>query len=108
MKELEIACSLGVGEMVDRSGEWRALFQDTLVERDAIPRGISLRLRRQPTTLSRLEHLVELEQQCCAWINWKITTGEEIVVEATAEHPDGTRLLAEWFGVAASKGDRAG
>ncbi len=102
IRELPIACSLDGGERRTREEEWRALLEDTLIERRPIPGGIALRLHAERSAVSRLTDLIELERQCCSWIDWKTTEGDSLLVEATSSREDGARLIAQWFGLSSS------
>ena len=63
-----------------------------LVERDAVPGGI--RLSAQPGAAAALLDLIELERECCAWIQFEVTDGA--VVTLTADG-DGETVLAGMF-----------
>ena len=83
--------------MTAREGEWRALLEDALLERRQIPRGVALRLTPDSNVIAEIARLIELERQCCSWIDWKITEGDSVLVEATSPDDAGARLLAVWF-----------
>lgn len=63
-----------------------------LVERDVVPGGI--RLSAAPGAAAALLELVELERECCAWIQFDVR--EEAVVTMTAEG-DGEAVLTQMF-----------
>ncbi len=102
IRELPIACSLNGEQRTTREDDWRDLLEDALIERRPIPGGIALRLHGRPSAVSRLRELIELERQCCSWIDWEITEADPVVVEATSSREDGAPLLARWFGVSES------
>ena len=83
-----------------REGEWRGLLEGASIERRRIPSGIALRLHADSKGLAELTRLIELERQCCSWINWKVTEGDSVLVEATSSEEEGARLLAVWFDAA--------
>ena len=99
IRELPIACSLQAEHRTTREDEWKNLLESALIERRPIPSGVSLRLHANSTVVSELSRLIELERQCCSWIDWKITEGDSVLVEATSRQEDGARLIAAWFGV---------
>ena len=63
-----------------------------LVDRDVVSGGI--RLSPAPGAAAALIDLVDLERECCAWINFSVS--ESSVVTLTAEG-DGEAVLAEMF-----------
>lgn len=96
--EMPVACSLTPGDTEARRDEWRRLLEANLVEREVIPGGIRLLLRPSAAAATQVKRLAELEQGCCAWINWSIDEGATLAVDATAAEPEGTQLLRAWFG----------
>lgn len=97
-----IVCSLDGGDMRTRLEEWKDLLTTALIERRVIEGGVALRLKAAPVAVSELRRLVELEQRCCSWIQWRISEGDVLSVEATSSDEDGARLLAEWFGASST------
>jgi hypothetical protein len=90
-----IACTLSTSELKDREGAWKKLLGSGLVERDLVPGGI--RLRPAPgaaTALIDLFALIDLERECCAWIQFDV--GDGSVVTMTADG-DGEAVLAGMF-----------
>ena len=63
-----------------------------LVERDLVPGGI--RLSAAPGAVVALSELIDLERECCAWINFEV--GDGSVVTLTAEG-EGEAVLAGMF-----------
>jgi hypothetical protein len=68
------------------------LMSSGLVQRDPVPGGI--RLSAAPGAADALLELVELERECCAWIQFDVRDGA--VVTMTAEG-DGAAVLAGMF-----------
>ena len=97
-KEAVVACSLGADDMEKRRQDWKDLLGENLVERREIPEGICLLLRSSVRAAAELRRLVELENACCGWINWSISEGAMLEVDATADQPQGTQLLRTWLG----------
>jgi hypothetical protein len=97
IRELPIACSLSGEHRTAREDEWRELLEDILIERRLIPNGVALRLPADSTAVAELTRLIDLERQCCSWIDWKITEGESVLVEATSSDEEGARVLAVLF-----------
>jgi hypothetical protein len=87
-----IACTLSSEDLRDREGAWVKLLASGLVERDVVPGGI--RLIAAPGAAAALLKLVDLERECCAWIEFDVRDGT--VVTMTAEG-DGEAVLTGMF-----------
>jgi hypothetical protein len=87
-----IACTLSAEDLRDREKAWAKLIASGLVRREAVPGGI--RLTAAPGAAAGLLELIELERECCAWIQFDVRDGA--VVTMTAEG-DGESVLAEMF-----------
>ncbi len=93
MGELKpIMCTLSAFELDDRAAAWRKLLGSGLVQRDRVPGGI--RLRAQPGAQAAMIELIDLERECCAWINYELSN--DSVVTLTAEG-DGEAVIAGMF-----------
>jgi hypothetical protein len=87
-----IACTLTASDLRDREGAWNKLMGSGLVARDLVAGGI--RLRPAPGATAALIELIDLERECCAWINFEVS--DDSVVTLTAEG-DGEAVLAGMF-----------
>jgi hypothetical protein len=87
-----IACTLSASDLQDRQGAWKKLMGSGLVARVVVPGGI--RLSPAPGAAAALVELIDLERQCCAWIQFEVSDGS--VVTLTAEG-DGAAVLAGMF-----------
>ena len=85
-------CTLSDSELQDRGAAWRKLWSSGLLSRERIPGGI--RLRAEPGAAVALGRLVELERECCAWIDYETGDGWAVL---TAPGP-GEDVLATMFG----------
>ena len=92
-----IACTLTSADLEDREGAWAKVLGSGLVGRDRVAGGI--RLHAAPGAAAALIELIDLERECCAWIDFEVArdpvTGEANVV-LTAEG-DGAEVLAGMF-----------
>lgn len=86
-----IMCTLTSAELKDRGAAWRKLLGSGLVRRESVPGGI--RLLAEPGASEALIQLVDLERECCAWIDFEV---DGSVVTLTAEK-DGEAVLAGMF-----------
>src|SRR5438067_11051384 len=92
-----IACTLTAADLRDRQGAWAKLLGSGLVDRDSVAGGI--RLHAASAAAAALIELIDLERECCAWIQFSVTrdpiSGEADVL-LTAER-DGEAVLAGIF-----------
>jgi hypothetical protein len=98
--ETTVACTLETGMMQDRRSEWEQLLRATLTHREAIPGGVRIVLRRHQGVVNEVTRLIQLEQDCCRWIDWEIGGQRFVEVKASAARDQGAQVLREWFGVA--------
>jgi hypothetical protein len=87
-----IACTLSASDLKDREGAWRKLIRSELVQREIVPGG--LRLTAAPGAAAALIELIDLERECCAWINFEVTEGSVVTLTALGE---GEAVLAGMF-----------
>ena len=87
-----IACTLSSSELRDREGAWNKLMGSGLVRRDAVPGGI--RLSPAPGAAAALIDLIDLERECCAWINFEVSDGAVVTLTAAGAGAD---VLAGMF-----------
>jgi hypothetical protein len=87
-----IMCTLTGDELQDRGRAWQKLLGSGLVERRRIPGGI--RLRAEPGARVALFELVDLERECCAWIDFDVDESSAVMLTAPG---DGEAVLAGMF-----------
>jgi hypothetical protein len=87
-----IACTLSASDLKDRAGAWRKLMGSGLVRRELVPGGI--RLSAAKGAAAALIELIDLERECCAWIDFEVTEGSVVTLTAGA---DGEAVLAGMF-----------
>jgi hypothetical protein len=97
-KLLPIACTLSAADLVDRGFAWQKLLGSGLVKRDRVPGGIRLTAARGAA--ASLIELIDLERECCAWIDFDV---EGPVVTLTAD-ADGEAVLASMFEIESGAG----
>ena len=86
-----IVCTLTPSDLNDREAAWRKLFASRLLHRERVPGGI--RLEAQPGAKQALMQLVDLERECCAWIDFAVD-GSSVTMTADG---DGESVLAGMF-----------
>jgi hypothetical protein len=92
-----IACTLTAEDLRDREGAWAKLLGSGLVDRDRVAGGV--RLHAAPGASAALIELIDLERECCAWIDFDVARDPllgEVDVVLTAEG-DGEAVLATMF-----------
>jgi hypothetical protein len=87
-----IACTLTASDLQDRHGAWNKLMGSGLVAREAVPGGI--RLSPAPGAAAALIALIDLERECCRWIQFEVS--DRSIVTLTAEG-EGAAVLAGMF-----------
>jgi hypothetical protein len=87
-----IACTLSASDLRDREGAWNKLMGSGLVAREVVPGGI--RLSPAPGAAAALLELIDLERECCAWIQFEVTDASVVTMTAEA---DGAAALAGMF-----------
>jgi hypothetical protein len=90
-----IACTLSASDLKDRQGAWNKLMSSGLVARELVPGGI--RLSPAPGAAAALIELIDLERDCCAWIEFEVGDGSVVTLTAAGE---GEAVLAGMFVVA--------
>src|SRR4029077_17241694 len=79
-----IVCTLASSDLRDRGVAWRKLFASGLLNRDRVPGGI--RLSAQPGAVEALRALIDLERECCAWIDYDVDSkGATLTAEGGGE-----------------------
>jgi hypothetical protein len=89
-------CTLSAADLQDRETAWQKLWSSGLLQRERVPGGI--RLRAEPGAARALMDLVELERECCAWIEYEIGS-DSVTLTATG---DGEAVLGGMFAPSAS------
>lgn len=84
-------CTLSASELKNRGAAWRKLYGSGLLTRKRVPGGI--RLRAEAGAAEALMQLIDLERECCAWINYE-ATGSTVTLTASGE---GEHVLAGMF-----------
>jgi hypothetical protein len=65
-----IMCTLTASDLKDRGKAWRKLWASGLLSRERVPGGI--RLSAELGATKALMDLIDLERECCAWIDYEV------------------------------------
>ncbi|HSS94029.1 MAG TPA: hypothetical protein VLR46_08565 [Candidatus Dormibacteraeota bacterium] len=88
-----IACTLTEDQHAEVEAAWRQLFQTALLSRDLVPGG--LRLTVAAGAESELRRLIEIEGECCGWVDFAI---EGPSVTMTAQGNEGEQAIQAMWG----------
>lgn len=92
-----LMCTLSAAEMGDRRSAWAKVFNSGLVTRESIPGGIAF--HAAPDAAEALISLIDLERECCAWIDFEVLKDDssgEATINLTADG-DGRAVLSGMF-----------
>jgi hypothetical protein len=87
-----ITCTLSASDLQDRQGAWNKLMGSGLVVRELVPGGI--RLSAAPGAAAALMNLIDLERECCAWIQFEVSDRSVVTLTSAGE---GEAVLASMF-----------
>ena len=80
--EAPIACSLDVRDAQTRRARWQALADAALIARDRTTKGARQIYRAEPQVERELSELIELEADCCPFLEFKLLRrGDELVLD---------------------------
>jgi hypothetical protein len=89
MTEIPIACTLSPAQMKGRGGDIRVLGRAALVSVECGERHATLGFRPGPEVRERVEAIVAAEAECCAFLDFAVSAGEEDATIVTIEAPAG-------------------
>jgi hypothetical protein len=90
-----IACTLSASDLKDREGAWRKLIASGLVELNRAQGGV--RLHAAPGAAAALMELIDLERECCEWIQFDVEDASTVTLTAEGA---GEAVLFGMFGQA--------
>lgn len=99
MADRPIACVLTAAQLGERRHAWADLNARWGLLRALRPEAVVLTYARNPEAMASLENLVDLERECCAWIDFELLTGDETVDLVMRATPQGLPIVAAMFEV---------
>lgn len=75
-----IACTLDAGGATARVDRWRALARAAQLSRRREPGRVRLTFRRDSAAEAMLNELVDLERQCCTFLDLEVTPSTDTLV----------------------------
>jgi hypothetical protein len=102
---LVVACTLDQAGLAAQTRRWAALRERAELRRLLTASGWRLHFRADEGVLEELEELVEAENRCCAWAEWRVEPlhGEVVLHVTSTDH--GVDALHEMFGAQAGAPD---
>jgi hypothetical protein len=88
-----IACTLTGDQHAEVEAAWRQLFQTALLSHDLVPGG--LRLTVAGAAESELRRLIEIESECCGWVDFAIV-GPSVTMTAVGNEGE-QAIRAMWI-----------
>lgn len=99
MPEAPIACSLTAAQLGERGRAWSELTSRWGRGVSQPPGAVVLTFTREALAIARLQQLVDLERECCAWIDFELVQRTETVDLLMRATPEGLPVVAEMFGL---------
>jgi aminoglycoside phosphotransferase len=98
VKELPIACSLDAAQLAERGERWQALADQALISVEQTERGARQRYRGGAAIEAELRDLVELEAECCPFLELQVErVAAEIQLEVSGP-PEAADVVAGFAG----------
>jgi hypothetical protein len=83
--EQAVACALGTADLKSQADRWETVLSSSGIQRLETDDGIRLRFRADAGVEAELSELVAVENDCCGWAAWTVTTaGAEVEVVVTS------------------------
>ena len=92
-----VACALTRAGLAVQSARWQRLAARALTNRSDTADGVRLTFRPGADVEADLRELVAIEQECCAWAEWTLETGNQQVVLSVRATGAGTDALHHMF-----------
>ena len=96
--DLPIICTLSTTELQERKTTILASLRNAVLRRTRIPEGYSYEFESHSTTLQDVIRMIELERQCCRFLNFAVTEDENIVQLEVTGQPEALAIIEDLFG----------
>ena len=91
--ELPIACTLGPTDAQTRQQRWLAVAKDALLASERTTGGARQIYRADPAVEQELKELIDLEAQCCAFLDFDLTHGDDRLTLEVSGPPDAGEVV---------------
>lgn len=96
--EAAVACSLSQADLASRQQRWLRLGERAHTGTVTTSNGLQLSFRTEPTTENKLNELIALERDCCAFANWSLHShGDTLALDVTAHSAEGIAAVQAMF-----------
>jgi hypothetical protein len=92
--ELPIACTLGPTDAQTRQQRWLTVAHDALLTSERTSDGARQIYRADPAVERELEELIDLEAQCCAFLDFSLTHGGDRLTLEVSGPPEAGEIVA--------------
>jgi hypothetical protein len=92
-----VACSLTSEGLAAQADHWHRLAATAFVERVETADGLRIAFLPEPGVYDELRQLVAVENECCPWAQWTVTTGHGQVVLNVRAEKEGVAALHGMF-----------
>jgi hypothetical protein len=97
MSDQPIACTLPRADLRGRLGVFDTLAADALLDQTPIPDGVRSRFRDTADVERRVQELVALESQCCAFLRFDVRRDDGAIVLEITGAPDAQSVIEQFF-----------
>ncbi len=92
-RELPIACTLGPADAQTRQQRWLAVAHDALLTSERTSDGARQIYRADPAVQQELKELIDLEAQCCAFLDFNLTHGDDRLTLEVSGPPEAGEIV---------------
>src|SRR5262245_59815114 len=96
--DLSIICTLSTTELQERKTTILASLRNAVLGRTRIPAGFRYEFASHSATLQDITRMIELELQCCRFLNFAVTVSENIVQLDVTGQPEALAIIEDLFG----------
>ncbi len=96
--DLPIICTLSEAELRERKDTILASIHDAVISKAVISGGYRYEFAKQAITLQNVQRMVQLEQQCCRFLSFEVTEGEQTFWLNVTGPPGALDVIGDFFG----------
>jgi hypothetical protein len=96
--DLHIACTLSTAELQERKATIFASLRNAVLGKSRITGGYRYEFANHSTTLRDVCRMVELERQCCRFLNFDLTESEKPIRLDVSGQPEALAIVEDLFG----------
>jgi hypothetical protein len=96
--DLPITCTLSTAELQERKATILASIRNAVLGISRIPGGYRYEFASNSTTLSEVSRMVELERQCCTFLNFDLTQIAKTIRLDVSGPPEALAIVKDLLG----------